>query len=331
MFNISILKPHLNIDANTVECPVAGCTQVVERQKNSFKTEARFQCPEHRIYISPSTFEYEREEENLLWTDDADMNLFRAIKTVKRESRITRENSEDAVTWNVFRYLERKDLLPGFLNNYFAKAVNCAELILWSFNKNGYPRQCENYSGWFDLNAARLIFGETIARGSEPDIIVNTDTTLFFIEAKVTSGNETSGNGEVFDRHMKTPNGYTNGANGWYDMVFTSPYPDIVRDQKYELLRFWLLGTWMAKQKNKNFVLANIVLRGKETTIESDFGKHIRQNNSALFKRMSWEDVYDYILKSGITDKDTDKMLNYFRNKTLGYDSKGDLIKAFKI
>lgn len=332
MYGITNLKPHLNIDATTVECPVAGCTHKVDRQRNSFKKEARFQCPEHRIFISPSTFEYEKEEENLLWTDDSDMELFSAIKTVKRESRIARENSEDAVTWNVFRYLERQNLLPSFLNDYFSTSINTAEMILWSFSRQEYySANGQKYTGWSELNSARLAFGETIARGSEPDIIINTDKALIFIEAKVTSGNDTSGSGENYDRHMKVPNGYTTGANGWYDQVFRSNYQTVVEAQKYELLRFWLLGTWMAKQMNKKFVLANLVLGDKEKSIEEEFGRHIRQGEAGFFKRISWEDIYQFVVKSGVSNSDTDKMLHYFRNKTLGYDGKGNLIKAFKI
>jgi len=329
---INNLKPQLQIDDSTVECPVAGCIHKVERQKNSFKKESQFQCPEHRIYISPSTFEYEREEENLLWTDDSDMMLFSAIKTVKRESRIARENSEDAVTWNVFRYLERQSLLPAFLNDYFSTSINTAELILWSFSRQEYySANDQKYTGWSELNSARLTFGETIARGSEPDIIINTDKALIFIEAKVTSGNDTSGSGENYDRHMKVPNGYTTGANGWYDQVFRSNYQTVVEAQKYELLRFWLLGTWMAQQMNKPFILANIVLREKEKTIETEFSKHIQANDTRTFSRMCWEDVYNFIVKAGISNSDTDKMFHYFKNKTLGYDSNENLINAFKI
>lgn len=331
MFGNNTLKSHLNIDATTVECPVAGCTHKVDRQRNSFKKEARFQCPEHRIFISPSTFEYEKEEENLLWTDDSDMELFSAIKTVKRESRIARENSEDAVTWNVFRYLERQNLLQAFVNQNFELQVSTAELILWSFCKSEYQKSKGNFTGWETLNKARREFGETIARGSEPDIIINTNQALIFIEAKVTSGNKTSGDRKSMLERQQNPKKYTTGEDDWYHQVFKTDYPDVVADQKYELLRFWLLGTWMAKQDNKKFILANLVLGDKEKDIEKEFRCHIREGEAGSFKRISWEDIYQFVSKSGVSNSDTDKMLHYFRNKTLGYDSSKNLIKAFKI
>lgn len=102
------LKGSIKITDTTVECPVKGCSKKVKRQKNFFKREEMFKCPEHNIYISPSTFAYQCELDILLWKDD-DLNLFEKIKEVKRESRIAYDNSEDAVTWNVFRFLERNE------------------------------------------------------------------------------------------------------------------------------------------------------------------------------------------------------------------------------
>ncbi len=37
------------------------------------------------------------------------------------------------------------------------------------------------------------------------------------------------------------------------------------------------------------------------------------------------------ILNSGLLGRDKDKMIEYFRNKTIGYDSNGELQKAFSI
>ena len=105
MLGIEELKECIEITDSTVECPVKGCSEKVERQRGVFKREDRFRCPVHNIYISPSTFEYQSELDNLLWKDEVDLDLLKRIKKVKRESRIARDNSEDAVTWNVFRFL----------------------------------------------------------------------------------------------------------------------------------------------------------------------------------------------------------------------------------
>jgi len=47
--------------------------------------------------------------------------------------------------------------------------------------------------------------------------------------------------------------------------------------------------------------------------------------------RVTWEDIYKYISNTDILGEDKDKILGYFRNKTIGYDGNGELQKAFLI
>jgi hypothetical protein len=324
MYGINDLKQCIFIADTHVECPVKDCAERVERQRQHFRREDVFKCPVHSIYISPSTFEYETEFDNMLWTDDADKDRFGQIKQVKRESRIARENSEDAVTWNVFRFLERNDLLSGYLSHLTGQDQGISELILWSYS----PRE----DGTFDLlDRARVEFGELPNRGSEPDIIVLTDKTLFFIEAKVLAGNDTSGDGDTLQRHLTDPKRYVTGGGNWYSSVFKNDYPSVIVNQKYELMRFWLLGTWMAERLNMPFYLINLVMKEREINIEREFGRHILQNDARVFKRTYWENIYEYVINSGISNKETDTFKEYFKNKALGYNSDRELIKAFQI
>ena len=128
------------------------------------------------------------------------------------------------------------------------------------------------------MNTARLEFEKTIKRGSEPDIIVKTDKALFFIEAKLTSGNNTQPY-NFEDSQEK----YTNCGNKWYSNVFKldSDYKTVVKmEKKYELMRFWLLGTWLANKLGLDFYIINLVLAEKEKDIETAFKKHIKENYS---------------------------------------------------
>jgi len=319
MFGIQELKEKIRITETMVECPVKGCSEKVEKQKRIFKREDRFKCPKHNIYISPSTFEYPNEEDNLLWKDKADMELLNRIKTVKRESRMARDNSEDSVTWNVFRFLERNNLLSSVIGELTVSPVENPEVIYWSYY------QKENTS-WSELNKAREEFGERLERGSEPDIIIKSDSELFFIEAKLTAGNET------VPSNMSSSKKYESGGGNWFPKVFKSDYKTVaIDDKKYELLRFWLLGTWTAKQMSLDFCLVNLVLSEKEKDIEGNFKKHIYENQGVRFIRISWENIYQQILTTGLSGINKELMIQYFRNKTLGYDKKGKLQRAFSI
>ena len=319
MLGIEELKGSIEITETTVECPVKGCSEKIERQRKVFKREEKFKCPVHKIYISPSTFEYQSELDNLLWKDQADLDLFKMIRTVKRESRIARDNSEDAVTWNVFRFLERNNLVEKILSPIIGVPLKSSEVIYWSYS------QKEN-SSWSELNQAREEFGEEIKRSSEPDVIIKIDDTLLFIEAKLTAGNETEPSNKSGSKK------YKNAGGNLFSKVLKSDYKTIAIDEKkYELMRFWLLGTWIAKQQDLDFYLVNLVLSEREKDIEAIFKRHLYENQRTKFIRITWEDLYQQILNSGSPGIDEDTMIKYFRNKTIGYDGNGRLQKAFSI
>ncbi len=318
MFGIEELKEKIEITETTVECPVKGCNKKVERQRRNFKKENRFKCPRHNIFISPSTFEYADPLDNLLWKENLDLELLKKMKTVKRESRMAHDNSEDAVSWNVFRFLEKNNLIEGFLSSITGTVQKSSEVIYWSYS------QKENVS-WSELNKARKEFGEETKRSSEPDIIIKTDKVLFFIEAKLTAGNET------VPSDVSNSKKYETGGDSWFSKVFDSDYRTVaVVDKKYELLRFWLLGTWIVEKHDLDFYLINLVLSKREADIETIFKKHIKENQRNRFLRVTWENIYQYISKGSLS-RDEDIMIRYFRNKTIGYDREGILQRAFSI
>jgi len=317
MFGVEELKEKIEITESTVECPIKGCSEKVERWRRFSKNKDKFRCRKHNILISPSTFKYPSELDNLLWKEQIDLELLEKIGAAKRESRMAWDNSEDAVSWNVFRFLEKNGLIEGFLGLITGIALKSSEVMYWSYS------QRENAS-WSELNKARKESGEEIKRSSEPDIIVKTHNALFFIEAKLIAGNET------VPSDMSNAKKYETGGDNWFSEVFGSDYKTVaIVEKKYELLRFWLLGTWIAKQQNLDFYLINLVLSKREADIETAFKKYIMENQRRKFLRVAWETIYQYISKS--LSKDKDIMIRYFKNKTIGYDGNGRLQKAFSM
>ncbi|PKL85766.1 MAG: hypothetical protein CVV22_06310 [Ignavibacteriae bacterium HGW-Ignavibacteriae-1] len=318
MYGLKELKSHIIIEEHSVECPVKGCSIKVERQRQSFKREQKFQCSEHKIYISPSTFEYQTAKENLLWYDNSDKILFNKILEVKRECRIARENSEDALTWNVMRFLDRQKLLPSFLSQLSRREIQEAEMILWSYSPTAK-------SSWSLLNQARIEFGETVARGSEPDIIILTDKVLYFIEAKLTSKNKTK------PSNLQNRKKYEIGGNKWFQHIFKSDFETLtVREQQYELMRYWLLGSWLAKQIGIDFEFYSLVIQSREKALEAEFDKNIIETPERKFSRLTWEQIYDFVITIP-ESQEKQKITEYFINKTIGYGSNGKIIKAFEL
>jgi len=325
MYGLSDLKNAITVNEATVECPVKGCNHFVPRQRKIFKRLEEFKCPEHGIFVSPSTFEYQNKVENLLWKDATDQDLlFNGVFSVKRETeRIARDNSEDAVTWNVFRYLEKQKLLCGFLSSLTMVPVDDCEIFYWSYCQSQAVRGC-----WNPLQQVREEFELNPTKGSEPDLIVKSNNTLFLIEAKLNASNNTVHS----SKNPAVKQKYENGCQGWYHQVFQSKFDQIaVIERKYELLRFWLLGSKIADRLHSDFYLVNLVPQEKEKTIESVFKKHIKESSERTFLRSTWEEIYRYIENKGIANIEKEVYTKYFNEKTVGYDREGHLQKAFSL
>ncbi|MFQ5834119.1 MAG: hypothetical protein ACE5H4_15550, partial [Candidatus Thorarchaeota archaeon] len=285
MLGVEELKETIELTNETVECPVKGCSKRVKRQRRGDRfDEDRFKCQTHNIFISPSTFQYPSVEDNLLWRDKQGQGLLDRIKTKKRlwYPWMARERSEDAVSWNVFRFLEKNDLVEGFLESITNSSLSSSEVIYWSYS------QSED-AGWPPLNKARKEFGEWISQSSEPDITIITDIALFFVEVKLTS------DGKNPPRKSKK---YETGGDNWFSEVFQSDYETVAKAEG-QLMRFWLLGSWMAKEMDLDFYLMNLVLSERDANIEAIFGRHIKENQRRRFLRATWEAIYEYISKTG--------------------------------
>ena len=326
MYGFTDLKPSFRMTAQEIECPVLGCSSVVPRQT---KTDGpignkRFLCHTHQIYISPSTFAYANLADAFLWMNAADTALLEEICEHKAEShRLNQERSEDALTWNVFRYFDRRPQNSS-LRNYLQESASgdSTETIYWSYS-------ARQRNTWDLLDRAHREFGERTSQTpgasrkgvTEPDIMLLTGTDLILIEAKFTSGNETSGNAAEVERRVHNEKKYVTGGNNWFSTVFapTFTYEAIVRDQKYELLRMWLLGSWIASQLNVRFTLVNLVRERYEDSITDSFGHYLRSSDTRCFVRRTWEGIARECLSAPAGDDDGRLLFRYLSEKTAGF------------
>jgi len=331
LFGIEDLKETTAAASEGIECPVKGCgtsvpkmikeelTQLDSHLDKGAEAKERFGsylCPNHEIYVTPSRFIYSGLRNNLLWPK-RDITLMKEIMKNKRvRAQLYHDNSEDAVTWNIFRYLERSGLIDALLSCVSDRRQNCRDVIYWSHSR-------EDKGCWAKLNEAREEFGEDPEKGSEPDVIILTDQALFLIEAKLTATDKATA--------LRKAKKYEAGGGRWFWEVF-DPCASLVRiaalKELYQLMRFWLLGSWIADKLDLDFYLINLTLSREECEIEQRFGKHIIQSQRRCFLRETWEAIYRLILRSAPPGKDKDTILKYFRNKSLGYPN-GKLRKAF--
>lgn len=312
MYGWDDLKKTRTITKDSVLCPVQDCDQWVTRQRTRFRRHDSFLCIKHGIYISPTTFEYERLINNLLAKEDHDFLLLNNIYKVKTESRMRRENSEDAAVWNVFRTLEKKEYLSNFVNLLKLASVDNIQIFYWSHFKDGKT--------WEELTFARKEFKEKARFNTEPDLILysSKDNWLSFIEAKLGSnvlqkfrytGPELSRRREMYGEH------------DLFREVFKKAYPFesvAVEGRHYELLRQWLLGNWLSSKLGATF-LQLLLVRNSQKKDGETFSKYIVQDNTRAFKVLTWNDIHG-LFSSEIMDPE---LANYLEQKTLGYKRKG--------
>jgi hypothetical protein len=91
------------------------------------------------------------------------------------------------------------------------------------------------------------------------------------------------------------------------------------------------LGTWIAKQLGFNFYFINLVLRDREIDIENIFGKHIKKLSWCKFIRITWENIYQFVLDNSSQGLAKGMIIDYCKNKTMGYDRKWEIQKALSI
>jgi hypothetical protein len=314
MYGVTALKNTIAITDERVECPVKDCgTEIKRARRGETLRQAAFFCPHHKIYISPSTFEYEDEQDNLLWYNPEDRALLSALKAFKRESRLARDNSEDAITWNVFRYLENSGRLAGFLTAVVGRPVVNPVPAYWSYS-SAVKGVCRS------LATARAQFGEAVARSTEPDLVIEADGKMIWVEAKLGSTNKTT------PSNPGDTKGYLSGGDRWFEKAFTGDYHAVaVAAERYELMRLWLLGTWIAANEQNEFYLINL---RREQDDEMTFGSHIAKLPQAHFIAASWEQFYHWLSDEKPSDAAASRTLQYMRDKGAGYLA-GRLTKAF--
>ena len=309
MYLAKDLKQMRRATDDEVPCPVEGCSTKVKRRKSNkgIVENLDYFCENCGIYVTPTTYVHQYWEDNILWQDDLDK--LRLLKEKKAEGRrFGHEKSEDAVTWNIFRYMEKNQLLNCYVSKLTGTSAKNLKLFYWGIDDSG---NC-----WTPLTKARDAFEphNREKHKTEPDLVLKTKDSLLFFESKLGSGNDSS---DVSD---KTYRRYMNAEGDWSKTVFK---PSLDRDsfkKNYQLMRHWLLGSWIAEKclDVSRFYLVNLVAERRERNIVDSFREYSIDGGKRFFERSTWEDIYRLLSKKN----GDEKVLRYMEGKTLGYSGK---------
>ncbi len=302
-------------------------------------------CPEHflRIHQSSNTFVYyngyKRQERKLAASRNILFNKEHFIanfldRTAKAESnRISHETSEDALSWNVFGEIYKKDKLKKVAELFTSrKFKNQPVLYLWgiriSFQEGG-----EEFPS---LEKARSVFEEDLTTKfvTEPDVILHVpNEALILIEAKFTSKNpeaKENQQGDIAGEKPKSKSGLIKRYNPAF-LKSNDFNPESVKSNFLsQIYRNLIFASYMAGELGVDWYFCNLIAEklakkndhSTSQKVERFFKEIINEKFRLRATICTWENIYREIIEQ---DEGLCELKEYMKNKT------ANLEKAFDI
>jgi len=314
-YGVSDIKPIKEIEHC---CPIIGCDTAIAvypSRANPHNNESNY-CVKHRIYCRKNTYIFKEKTDNLI----TDINLFKDIfgrqDSEKYDTgRIGYENSEDALSWNVFVTLQKAGELKAIPSLISGKPCEEEpELILWGYSLSDGSLVKE-------LKCFRDKFEYSIQVKTEPDIILKTANEVFLIEAKFCSPNSRK---DISVWRDKEIDGRTKKEYDSYKIRYKGLIGDVLNkgiiegQDKFcsQLVRYALYAH--NAYPSKNCYIVNLLpKKHKELdSIEGQFKPYLKKDT---FKVITWEDIYgklsDSKSKPGIVT-----LKRYLQRKTANFE-----------
>lgn len=297
-----------------VRCPIRSCIHWLTppaRERGSGEA-----CSKHGIYVHKSgTYRYEYPSRNVI----VDPGFFREQilgNGFKYEShRLGAERSEDTLSYNVFRSLQRLKLLHKVVHLCTGIATNQEpRLYLW-----GLEMRSKDVEPWDLLIAGRERFESDLPVNrplTEPDIaLFQPGEYLILIEAKFCSGNG------VYERDQKTK--LLDLTLGQLITIYRDPalkildYEEALKRDRihYQLWRNLIFAEWMAQKDGPSTQAyhVNLVRQGYEEDVCDPMLTLMRPQYRDRFNQISWEEIH------GMANRhrpEADHLCSYLEQKT---------------
>lgn len=301
--------------AQLVKCYVRGCSRWLAPPRRSFRGDI---CPVHKIRCHVSgnngTYSYVDPARNIIAGTKvfADHILGHPFKF--ESHRLGSEKSEDALTWNVFRFLYEHKQLARVAELFTGERHGTEpQLFLWGI-------AIDSFRPWPLLIKARDRFERKLPVDrplTEPDIALYLPGEyLVLVEAKFTSPNT-----YYEQAYRKTPTSLTAAELIHY---YWHPGAQIVNVDAaceaervpQQLWRNMVFAEYMAQQGGlgARAYHVNLVRHFCEASIEHEFRSLLHPEFNCRFHRCTWEQVH-----ASVCGLDRFELLNrYVRNKTAG-------------
>ena len=318
-FGTPDLDPSVKWANERVTCYVRGCRQQLRPPTRTFAGDV---CPTHGIRCHGAkthtpTYSYRDVRRNVII--DPELLATRVVgHPFKFEShRLGLENSEDALTWNVFRSLQRANLLKHVGELVTGIRTDAEpDLYLW-----GLKLTDDAVAPWDLLVAARERFESNLPVDrplTEPDIALHLPGRyLVLIEAKFTSPNPSYAAGPRKDARSLTKDELLRIYHDPGLAILDRPRAVEAYRVHYQLWRNTVFAEWMAKLDDRRTQAfhANLTRTGEEIVSCAEFRSLLNPDATDRFVHIAWEDLHR-LTSRGLHDPVAARLDRYLRTKT---------------
>lgn len=209
------------------------------------------------------------------------------------EAYISKPNSEDALTWNVFRTLQLSGKKGLKIVSSLFKISEVNTMLFWGCDveNRGEEQQLLNI-------LIRTVDGKCQGTMTEPDLVVISDKEVVFVECKLNQSGKTS------------PWKAGKGAEKRFK-IYAREFPELkdIANWKrvYQLIRQYVFAKLMAKHLEKRALVVPLINKAHEKIL---LPYYLEVKNSAInsegvfYDFITWQDVAKMLLKFDHPDKE---------------------------
>lgn len=314
-----------------VRCFVQGCQNMLRPPAKRFRGDL---CSDHGIFCNFSgsnvTYTFQDPRRNLIASPELFAQKVRGNRHKTESHRFGFCNSEDTVSWNVFRSFQEAEALHLVAQLVLGRPVQHEPLLyLWGLSSSD-----DRFRPWPLLQKARQRFEigklPVVRPVSEPDIaLFAPGEFIIFLEAKLLSQNPV-----VYqDQPRRTPQTLTleEVLDLYADPALRIPDRDKAKeaDRLYsQLYRYLVFADYMAYLDGlyTEAFLANLVRAGQEHESTQEFCQLLNPAFADRFVRITWETLYTV---ASLRGRDLSRLQEYMLTKAVG--TRQGFVPAFQL
>ena len=327
-YGIDDLDPKVVVDPNDrdrVRCYVRGCQNYVRRPTDR-DDKSGVPCPDHGIYCRRSktaTYVYEDVCRNIIASADLFGKRMMRHPFKYDFNYLGHENSEDALSWNVFRSVQEAGHLAPLAELLIGESYDEEpDLYLWGIRVSD-----DSFDPWDLLVAARDHFETNLPVDrplTEPDIALHlAGRYLVLIEAKFTSENGWYRRGVRQGEKSLTLEELLKIYSGDELRLLNTGLAQRCDRIPYQLWRNTVFADWMSLQDSPETkpYHVNLVRDGYERESQEAFAAVLIEPHRDRFRPATWEAIHAWLAASSRCDR----LRRYMEQKT------ANLVKALGV